>query len=131
MNRASLAVACGAIIGATVRYSLTSLAGPFNPASLPYGTLAANLIGCLLIGFFQTVFLSRPHLPPELQRFVSVGCLGGLTTFSTVSVELVQLAASGALASAAVYLILSLGGGLLAALVGIQLANLLLQSKTQ
>ncbi|PDW04302.1 fluoride efflux transporter CrcB [Candidatus Viridilinea mediisalina] len=130
MNRDSLAVAIGAIIGATVRYAFTSLAGPFNLTSLPYGTLAANIMGCLLIGLFQTIFLSRPNLPRELQRFVSVGCLGGLTTFSTVSVELVQLAAGGALASAAAYFILSLSGGLLAALVGIQLAHLLLQSKT-
>ncbi|RRR72815.1 MAG: CrcB family protein [Candidatus Viridilinea halotolerans] len=115
-----LAIAAGAILGATARYTLSGI------FTMPYGTLAVNILGCLLIGLFQTIFLARPHLPRAWQRFIAVGGLGGLTTFSTVSVELVQFAAAGNLSFATRYLALSLGGGIGAAIVGIALARLIL-----
>lgn len=118
-----VAIALGGVLGASTRFTVSSLAGPFSPAGLPPGTLAVNLVGCLLIGAMQTLFLDLIRVRREVQLFVSVGFLGGLTTFSSVSVESVKLIQSGALLVAATYQIFSLAGGVLAALLGIVLAH--------
>ncbi|HMQ32493.1 MAG TPA: fluoride efflux transporter CrcB [Chloroflexaceae bacterium] len=119
LPRHELAIALGAMLGAGSRYGLGLLVAPSLPAGLPLGTLAANLVGCLLIGVMQTLFLDLIRAPREAQLFVSVGFLGGLTTFSSVSLETVRLLQAGASGGAAVYQALSLMGGAAAALVGI------------
>ena len=57
--------------------------------SLPLGTLAANLIGGYFIGLVIAWFSEHPGMPPEARLFVITGLLGGLTTFSTFSAEVV------------------------------------------
>ena len=83
-----LSIAAGASIGAILRWLL---AARFNPAfpALPLGTLAANLAGGYLIGLSIAYFAHRPDLTPEVRLFVITGFLGGLTTFSTFSAEVV------------------------------------------
>lgn len=83
-------IAAGASLGALLRWLL---AGRFNPLhhSLPLGTLAANLLGGYLIGVAIAYLGERPDLPPEVRLFVVTGFLGGLTTFSTYSAEVVML----------------------------------------
>jgi CrcB protein len=83
-------ISVGAALGALIRWVL---AGRFNPLheSLPLGTLAANLIGGYLIGVAVAYFGEHPELPPEWRLFVVTGFLGGLTTFSTYSAEVVTL----------------------------------------
>lgn len=85
-----VSISVGAALGALLRWVL---AGRFNPVhpSLPLGTLAANLIGGYLIGLAVAYFGERPDLPPEARLFVVTGFLGGLTTFSTYSAEVVML----------------------------------------
>src|SRR3954468_22754818 len=83
-----LSIAAGASLGALLRWLL---AARFNPSysSLPLGTLAANLLGGYLVGIAVAYFAWRPDLPPEVRLFVITGFLGGLTTFSTFSAEVV------------------------------------------
>ena len=83
-----LSICAGASLGALLRWVL---AGRFNPMfpALPVGTLAANLIGGYLIGVAVAVFATMPQLPPQYRLFVVTGFLGGLTTFSTFSAEVV------------------------------------------
>ncbi len=78
----------GAALGALLRWFL---AGRFNPLlpALPLGTLAANLLGGYLIGVAIAFFASAPQLSPQARLFVITGFLGGLTTFSTFSAEVV------------------------------------------
>jgi CrcB protein len=85
-----ISISVGASLGALLRWLL---AGRFNPLheSLPLGTLAANLLGGYLIGIAVAYFGDRPDLPPEMRLFVVTGFLGGLTTFSTYSAEVVML----------------------------------------
>jgi CrcB protein len=83
-----LSIAAGASIGAILRWVLAIRFNPAFPA-LPLGTLAANLVGGYLIGVAIAYFASRPDLAPELRLFVITGFLGGLTTFSTFSAEVV------------------------------------------
>lgn len=81
-----LAVGIGGILGCWLRWVLAILLNPLFP-TLPLGTLAANLIGGLLMGCVLGIFDHFQTLPPELRLFVATGFLGGLTTFSTFSAE--------------------------------------------
>ncbi|PDW01052.1 fluoride efflux transporter CrcB [Candidatus Chloroploca asiatica] len=120
-----LAIALGAVLGASTRFTLTTLVAPMHPAGLPLGTLLVNLIGCFFIGAAQTLFLELISVRRQIQVLVTVGFLGGLTTFSSVSVELVRLIQAGALPIAAAYQLGSLVGGIVAVLAGIALTRLI------
>lgn len=88
------AVGIGAAVGAWLRWWLGMRLNPVFP-TMPLGTLAANLIGGFLVGV-AVAFLNRnPSLPPEVRLFVITGFMGGLTTFSTFSSEVVTLLARG------------------------------------
>lgn len=103
-----LSISAGASLGALLRWLL---AGRFNPLfpALPPGTLAANLIGGYLIGVAVAVFATLPELSPQARLFVVTGFLGGLTTFSTFSAEVVTQLQQGhtawALATALAHLL--------------------------
>src|ERR1039457_7169015 len=85
-----LAVGIGASFGAWLRWMLGLWLNPLFP-SVPMGTLAANLVGGYLVGAAVTVFHLNVELSPELRLFFITGFLGGLTTFSTFSAEVVAL----------------------------------------
>ena len=85
-----LAVGGGAALGAWARWGLGVALNPLFP-TVPLGTLAANLIGGYLVGFAVAVFHHHAGLSPELKLFLITGFLGGLTTFSTFSAEVVAL----------------------------------------
>jgi CrcB protein len=122
-----LSISVGAALGALLRWVL---AGRFNPLypSLPLGTLAANLIGGYLIGIAIAYFTDRPDLPPEIRLFVITGFLGGLTTFSTFSAEVVmQLHEARVLAAFTTALVHMIGSFALTAL-GMWTVHLVRQS---
>lgn len=85
-----LAVGGGAFLGAVLRWLLGIVLNPIFP-TLPLGTLAANLLGGLLIGLAMGVFAQYEALPVALRLALVTGFLGGLTTFSTFSAETVSL----------------------------------------
>ena len=79
-----LAVGGGAALGAWLRWGLGIALNPLFP-TVPLGTLAANLIGGLLMGLAMELLTRHAVLAPEAQLLVTTGFLGGLTTFSTFS----------------------------------------------
>jgi CrcB protein len=85
-----LAVGGGAAAGAWLRWGLGALLNPVFP-TVPLGTLAANLIGGLLMGAAMEMLARHAALPPEARLLITTGFLGGLTTFSTFSAEIVTL----------------------------------------
>ncbi len=89
MHWAIVAVAAGAAVGGVVRWALAVALNPLSDA-LPPGTLAANLVGGYLVGVALAGFTYAPTLAPEWRLFVVTGLLGGLTTFSTFSAEVVH-----------------------------------------
>lgn len=91
MNFAAfLAIGLGAVLGAWLRYGLGLWLNPVF-ATVPLGTLAANLIGGYLVGVAIAVFHFNAELSPEVKLFFVTGFLGALTTFSTFSAEIIHL----------------------------------------
>ena len=89
-----VAVGAGAAIGAWLRWGLSLWLNVRNTA-IPLGTLAANLIGGFLVGLAVAYFIKHPDLSPAWRLFIVTGFLGGLTTFSTYSAEVVSLLERG------------------------------------
>lgn len=85
-----LAIGIGASFGAWLRWGLGLWLNPIFP-TLPFGTLAANLLGGYLVGVAVAFFGHNASLSPELRLFAITGFLGGLTTFSTFSAEVTTL----------------------------------------
>ena len=119
-----LAVFGGAGFGALLRWWLAAWLNPIFP-TIPLGTLAANLIGGLLVGVASAFFAHNTALPPEWRLLIITGFMGGLTTFSTFSVEVVTLIGRQehwwALGAASVHLV----GSLILTGIGILIANAL------
>jgi CrcB protein len=117
------AVAIGGALGCLLRYYLAIFLNRYFPA-IPPGTLAANLIGCYVIGIAIAFFALSPNISLEWKLFVTTGFCGGLTTFSTFSVEVVTLLQAGRLSFAFGAVALHLLGSLLMTFAGIATVTL-------
>ena len=115
-----LAICIGASIGALARWGLGLWLNP--GAVIPFGTLAANLIGGYLVGLCVAVFQALPHLDPVWRLALVTGFLGGLTTFSSFSAEVVGLLGQQRYALAFGTAALHLFGSLLLTVAGIRTA---------
>lgn len=112
------AIGIGAALGAWTRWLLGLLLNPLF-ISLPLGTLAANLIGGYLIGLAVGVFHFNTHYPLAWKLFAITGFLGGLTTFSTFSAEVVERLLAGQPAWAIGLATIHLAGSLTATYLGL------------
>lgn len=116
----ALLVFVGGAVGAPARYLLdgwiSGWAGRRWSRRIPVGTLAVNVAGCLVLGALFGVL--RAHSLPQLAALIGTGFCGGLTTFSTFSVESVELAQRRQAPAALAYVVLSLLLGLGAAAIG-------------
>jgi CrcB protein len=84
-------VSLGAAVGGALRYWLSNYVYKFLPENFPYGTLAVNVIGSFLVGFFIFYLSDREIISTNLKLLLTVGFCGGFTTFSTFSLETVNL----------------------------------------
>jgi fluoride exporter len=114
-------IGAGAFLGANLRYFLqTWTANRWGPG-FPYGTLIINVSGSFVLGFFITLVTQRVVVSSEWRAFVAVGLLGGFTTFSSFSVETLNLLQTGRWLAAAA----NLGGNVCLGLVGAYLGVIL------
>jgi CrcB protein len=114
---AYLWVMLGSALGGGARLYVSTLVARGAGTSFPWGTLAVNVAGCLLVGALGTLFepASPLHVRQDLRVFLVVGVLGGFTTFSAFSLEALLLVQRGQASAAIGYVALSLVGCLLAA----------------
>ena len=117
-------VGVGSFVGGVLRYGLSTWVHRVldNPW-FPYGTLAVNVLGCLVIGFLAGLAETRTAFTSEARLFLFVGILGGFTTFSSFALETFSLARDTQNVAALINIGLQLILGLLAVWVGNVLAH--------
>ncbi len=120
-------IALGGSFGALSRYGLTNWFNRVVNSPFPWGTLVINLTGSFLIGFFFILF-DRSVLPAPYRNLVSVGFLGAYTTFSTYSLETINLLREGQWRLASSNILVSNILGIVLVILGMYCAKLLLKT---
>jgi CrcB protein len=121
----ALAIAGGGAIGALMRFYASTGIYALLGRGFPYGTLFVNVSGSILMGFLYVWFLDRIQVSPEMRAALLVGVLGAFTTFSTFSIETLNLLENGEWMKGIVNVLLSvllcIAGAWLGVLLGRQL----------
>ena len=118
-----LAIGVGGFLGALGRYWVSGLAQRLG-GRFPYGTLSVNLIGSFILGLFATLFLEKVIVNQEMRLFLLVGLLGAFTTYSTFSLETLNLMRGGEWMFAGLNVLANVVGTLIAVWAGISIAKL-------
>ena len=118
-----LAIALGGAIGSVLRYAAVSYITPLLNYKFPLGTFVVNILGSFLIGAAYVILVEKTKLPVEYRLFFITGLLGGFTTFSAFSLEILQLWQEGHVLNAFAYATSSVILGLLMAFVGMALTQ--------
>jgi CrcB protein len=119
-------VALGSAIGGVARYLVGGWVQQRSGTTFPVQTLFINVSGSFLLGLVQRYALETTALSPEVRTMLTIGVLGGYTTFSTFSYETLRLAEEGDWRRASAYIVLSVVLSIAAALVGVAAARELL-----
>ena len=121
----ALAIAGGGAIGALMRFYAATGIYALLGRGFPYGTLFVNVSGSMVMGLLYVLFLERLQVSPEMRAALLVGVLGAFTTFSTFSIETLNLLENGELMKAVLNILLSvlscIAGAWLGVLFGRQL----------
>lgn len=104
-------VAAGGAIGAMCRYLMMSA---FTSTTFPYATLSVNTLGGFVMGVLVVLFTRILPVPLVIQSFLTVGILGGFTTFSTFSLDMMRLLERGEIFAALLYALASVIGSVAA-----------------
>jgi CrcB protein len=110
-------VGMGGGVGSIMRFLVSKI--PFGQSSFPWATLVVNIAGCFFIGLLIGAFVGRQITDVDIRLLLVPGFCGGFTTFSAFSAENVYLYQSGNYLSLAVYILLSIGFGFAAVLLGL------------
>jgi len=120
------AIALGGALGAVARYSISTYMGKLAGAGFPFGTLAVNVLGSFLMGFCAVLIIEHLKMPGYWREFVMIGFLGALTTFSTFSLDGLNLLQNGQINTAILYFVISVVGSVLACVAGWYLTKIIL-----
>jgi CrcB protein len=118
-----LAIALGGALGSVLRFAAVGYLTPLLNYRFPLGTFVVNIVGSFLIGVAYVLLVEKTTLPVEWRLFFITGILGGFTTFSAFSLEILQLWQEGHVLNALVYASSSVILGLLMAFVGMSLTQ--------
>lgn len=118
-----LAIAAGGSLGAVLRFWVSTAVYAALGRGFPYGTLAVNVLGSLLMGLLFVLFLERIELEAEWRAGILVGVLGAFTTFSTFSMETLTLLEQGRVGAAMVNILISVSACIAATWLGIAIGR--------
>ena len=120
-----LAIAAGGAVGSVLRYAVSTGVYSMLGRNFPYGTLAVNVIGSFLMGLLFVLMVERLDMSAVWRMAILVGFLGAFTTFSTFSIETVNLLQGGDFMRAFLNVTLSVAFCLVATWVGFRLGRLI------
>jgi len=118
-----LLIAVGGAFGSVLRYAMQGWVQRLTTSTFPLGTFAVNMLGCLLIGLVSGFFASPQLVREEYRIGLTIGVLGGFTTFSTFGLETFHLANDGEFRLALLNMLLSCVVGFVAVWIGYRLAE--------
>jgi len=110
-------------VGTGARYLIGGLAARWLGPEFPYGTLFINVLGSFLIGFIQQVGLTTLAIPETTRLVLTIGVMGGLTTYSSFSYETIRLIENGSWLGAAANIVLTTGLCLVVCVLGLGLGR--------
>lgn len=120
LSRVRLLLIClGGAVGTAARYAVGGLAARWLGPDFPYGTLVVNVLGSLLIGIIQQIGLGTLLIPETLRLALTIGVMGGFTTYSSFSYETLRLLESGSWTQAVTNIVLTTALCLLACGLGL------------
>ena len=120
-----ISIFLGGGIGAVTRYLISVNMAKHIQVNLPFATFLVNVIGCFVIGFLYFLFIEKSDISPALKLSLTVGFCGGLTTFSTFSLELFEMVGNHQFFHAFSYIILSVIICLIMTAIGAYFAKLI------
>lgn len=112
-------------MGTVFRYWLSGAAQRLLPVNFPVGTLVVNVLGCFIVGMFWSLVEYREWFGPEQRVFVTVGILGGFTTFSAFGYETFALLRDGEIVVATANVLANTALGLAAVTIGWTIAKVM------
>lgn len=118
-----LLIAIGGALGSIARYAAVVYLTPLMNYRFPFGTFIVNISGSFLIGLAYVVIVEKALVASEWRLFVVTGVLGGYTTFSAFSLEMLQMWQEGHVAISLIYALSSVALGLVFAYLGMQIAQ--------
>jgi len=118
-----LLICLGGAVGTGARYLIGGLAARWLGSEFPYGTLFINVLGSFLIGFVQQVGLTTLAIPETTRLVLTIGVMGGFTTYSSFSYETIRLIENGSWLGAATNVVLTTGLCLVVCVLGLGLGR--------
>lgn len=119
----TISIAAGGAVGALLRFWTSNGIHLLFGRGFPYGTMSVNIIGSLAMGLLYVLLLERMSVEPEVRAALLVGLLGAFTTFSTFSIETLNLVEQAEYIKALSNIIVSVFGCVLAAWIGMKIGR--------
>ena len=120
-----LSIFLGGGVGALLRFFISEQTDRLFLSSFPFGTIVVNILGAFLMGFVVSYFADKVNISQNIKMFLTIGFLGGFTTFSTFNLDFYQLFSNGEILASLLYLIATFALTVIAFYLGLSLFKFL------